>query len=130
MAKHKGRNLIYFIMKRFEEYIEGWKEKERLLELRLSSFRSKVWELLPVVAEKLKSFGAKRVIVFGSLIEGDFKMDSDIDIAVEDLPENKYIEAIIETEKILTTVDIDFDLVLYERAYPWIKERVNRGKIL
>jgi predicted nucleotidyltransferase len=117
-------------MKRFEEYIEGWKEKERLLELRLSSFRDKVWGLLPVVAEKLKFLGAKRVIVFGSLIEGDFKIDSDIDIAVEGLPENKYIEAIIETEKILTTTDIDFDLVLYERAYPWIKEMVNRGKIL
>ncbi len=96
MAKHKGRNLIYFIMKRFEEYIEGWKEKERLLELRLSSFKNKVWELIPVVAKKLKSFGARRVIVFGSLIEGDFKMDSDIDLAVEGLPENKYIEAIIE----------------------------------
>lgn len=62
MAKHKGRNLIYFIMNRFEEYIEGWKEKERLLELRLSSFKSKVWELLTVVAEKLKSFGAKGLI--------------------------------------------------------------------
>ena len=62
MAKHKGRNLIYFIMKRFEEYIEGWKEKERLLELRLSSFKNKVWELLPVVAEKLKAFGAKGLI--------------------------------------------------------------------
>jgi hypothetical protein len=49
-------------MKRFEEYIEGWKEKERLLELRLSSFKNKVWELLPVVAKKLKSFGAKGLI--------------------------------------------------------------------
>ncbi|MEW6214657.1 MAG: nucleotidyltransferase domain-containing protein [Nitrospirota bacterium] len=117
-------------MSRFGEYIEGWKEKEKLLESRLSSCRDKVWELLPVVAEKLKSLGAKKVIIFGSLIEGDFKIDSDIDIAVEGLPESKYIEAIIETEKILTTADIDFDLVLYERAYPWIKEKVNRGKIL
>jgi hypothetical protein len=49
-------------MSRFDEYIEGWKEKERFLELRLSSFKSKVWELLPVVAEKLKSFGAKGLI--------------------------------------------------------------------
>jgi hypothetical protein len=49
-------------MKRFEEYIEGWKQKERLLELRLSSFKNKVWELIPVVAEKLKSFGAKGLI--------------------------------------------------------------------
>jgi len=46
----------------FDEYIEGWKEKERFLELRLSSFKNKVWELLPVVAEKLKAFGAKGLI--------------------------------------------------------------------
>ncbi len=117
-------------MSRFGEYIEGWKEKDKLLEIRLSSFKNKVEELLPLVGEKLKSLGAKRVIVFGSLIEGDFKIDSDIDIAVEGLPESKYIEAIIETEKILSTADIDFDLVLYERAYTWIKERINRGKAL
>lgn len=117
-------------MSRFAEYIEGWKEKERLLEIRLSSLREKVWELLPAVADRLKSLGAKRVIVFGSLIEGEFNLDSDIDIAVEGLPECNFIESIIEIEKILTPAHIDFDLILYERAHPWIKDRVNKGKIL
>ena len=117
-------------MSRFAEYIEGWKEKERLLETRLSSLRSKIWELLPMVAGDLKSLGAKRVIVFGSLIEGDFNIGSDIDIAIEGLPVNKYIEAVIETEKILAPANINFDLVLYERAHPWIKEKVNKGKML
>lgn len=73
-------------MSRFAEYIEGWKERERLLSTRLSSLEGKVWELLPAVAARLKSLGAKRVIIFGSLIEGGFKLNSDIDIAVEGLP--------------------------------------------
>lgn len=117
-------------MSKFAEYIEGWKERDKLIEARLSSLYDKVWELLPVVADRLKSLGAKKFVVFGSLIEGTFRIDSDIDIAVEGLPASKYIEAVIETEKILSTADIDFDLVLYERSYPWIKEKINKGKIL
>ncbi len=117
-------------MSRFAEYIEGWKEKEELSEKKLSSLQGKVWKLLPAAAGRLKSLGAKRVVVFGSLIEGDFRIDSDIDISVEGLPVSKYIEAVIETEKILAAADIDFDLVLYERAYPWIKQRIDRGKAL
>ncbi len=117
-------------MSKFGEYIESWKEQEKLLHEKLSLLKEDVWRKLPEVSGKLKSLGAREVIIFGSLVEEDFRSDSDIDIAVEGLPGNKYIEAIIETEKILAPVRIDFDLVLYEKVHPWIKEKIERGKRL
>jgi predicted nucleotidyltransferase len=117
-------------MSKYAEYIEGWKERERFLEIKLFSLQDEVWKLLPAITKRLKSLGAKKVIIFGSLIEGSFKLNSDIDIAVEGIPASKYIEAVIETEKILAPVYVDFDLVLYEKAHPWIKEKINKGRVL
>ncbi len=117
-------------MSKFAEYLETWKQQEKALHKELSLLKEKVWQALPEVSRRLKILGAKKVMVFGSLVDGDFNLGSDVDIAVEGLPESRYIEAIIETEKTLAPLHIDFDLILYERAYPWIKEKIERGKRL
>jgi uncharacterized protein len=39
-------------------------------------------------------FGAQRVILFGSLARGDFRIDSDIDIAVRGIAAGKFYRAI------------------------------------
>ncbi len=117
-------------MSKFAEYLESWKQQDKALHKRLFLLKEKIWQVLPEVSAKLKFLGAKEVIVFGSVVEGDIKPDSDIDIAVKGLPEDKYIEAIIEIEKILAPVNIDFDLILYERSYPWIKEKIEQGRKL
>lgn len=117
-------------MSKFVEYIESWKEHEKFLQKRMSLLQEDLWQILPKVSEKLKSLGATEVIIFGSLVEGDFKLDSDVDIAVIGMPKDKYIEALLATEKIITPLHIDFDLVFYETAYPWIKEKIQKGKKL
>jgi len=114
-------------MSKFSEYIKAWKEQDKALIKEASVLKEDVWQVLPKVTKKLKSIGAKEVIIFGSFIEGDFMPNSDIDIAVEGLSSDKYIDAIIETEKILRSIPIDFDLILSERAYSWIKEKIEKG---
>ena len=114
-------------MSKFDEYIESWKQQDKVLEKRTSLLREEVWQILPKVSKRLKSLGAKEVMVFGSLVGGDFRPNSDVDITVEGLPEDKYIDAIIETEKILRSIPIDFDLILSERVYTWIKEEIEQG---
>lgn len=117
-------------MSEFAEYLEHWKQQDEALKKRLFSLKKKIWQTLPSISAKLKFLGAKEVIVFGSVVEGDIKLDSDIDIAVKGLPYDKYIEAIIEVEKILAPINVGFDLILYERSYPWIKEKIEQGKKL
>lgn len=115
-------------MSKFAEYIDTWKERDRIIREKAVCMQEAVWTKLPDVAGKLKSIGAKEVVVFGSLIKGDFSPDSDIDLAVKGLPEDKYLDAIILVEKALVSTGVDFDLVLYERAHPWIKENIDMGK--
>lgn len=114
-------------MSKFDEYIESWKEQDKALQKRASLLQEEVWQILPKVSKKLKSLGAKEVIIFGSLVGGDFTPNSDVDIAVEGLSGDKYIDAIIETEKILRSIPVDFDLILSERVYAWIKEKIEQG---
>ena len=114
-------------MSEFSEYIEAWKEQDKVLEKRASLLQEEIWRKLPRVSKKLKSLGAKEVIIFGSLVGGDFRPNSDVDIAVEGLSGDKYIDAIIETEKILKLIPVDFDLVLSERVYEWTKEKIEQG---
>ncbi|PSN20156.1 hypothetical protein C7271_03630 [filamentous cyanobacterium CCP5] len=41
-----------------------------------------------------REFGATRIIVFGSLLSDRFGDDSDIDLAVEGIPKERYFEAV------------------------------------
>jgi predicted nucleotidyltransferase len=113
-------------MSSFAEYVEAWKERDRLLEEKVSLLRENLMRTLPDLSRALRALGAEEVIIFGSLVEGDFRYGSDIDIAVKDLTESKYLDAIIAVEKILAPLDINFDLVLYERAYPWIRKKIDQ----
>jgi predicted nucleotidyltransferase len=114
-------------METFTEYLEAWKDRDAAFAEKASVIRKRLWEILPEISRSLMSLGAGEALVFGSLIEGDFKIGSDLDLGVKGLPENKYLDAIILTEKILSPLGVDFDLVLYERAFPWIKEKIDKG---
>ena len=61
-------------------------------------------------ANMLKTrFGAKRVILFGSMAQPlFFRLDSDIDIAIEGIAVEDYWEAWREVEKIIEDKSIDF----------------------
>jgi predicted nucleotidyltransferase len=61
-------------------------------------------------ANMLKTrFGAKRVILFGSMSQPlFFRLDSDIDIAIEGIAVEDYWEAWREVEKIIEDKSIDF----------------------
>ena len=47
-----------------------------------------------IAEELVKRFGAKRVVLFGSLARGDFSSWSDIDLAVWGIPAAKFFKAV------------------------------------
>jgi len=73
-------------------------------------------------------FGATRVYLFGSLAEGLFWKDSDIDLGVEGMSFEQYLRALAE----FRVVDgIHLDLVHLEYCKPRLKERILKvNKIL
>ena len=77
----------------------------------------------------LKHHGVIQASVFGSLVRGEMKEDSDIDILVE-LPEEKslldFVALKLELEE---TLGRKVDLVEYSTIHPLLKERVLREQV-
>lgn len=70
-----------------------------------------------------------RVYLFGSLARGEFNLSSDIDLAVEGIPEEQYLKAYGLAENISAPFKID--LVLLESADSSLRECVlKEGRLL
>jgi predicted nucleotidyltransferase len=78
----------------------------------------------------ITEFKAEKVILFGSLAgQTPWHDFSDIDLAVEGLPEGSFFRAYSLCRDLLPE-GIDLDLVPLETAYPEIKTRILQGKIM
>ncbi len=90
---------------------------------------TKYRQLVKEVAQVLKSqFGAQRVFLFGSLAhQAWFSLDSDIDLAVQGLPEPNYWAAWQAIEQVIT--DRPIDLVEWETASLTLKRTIEQDGI-
>ncbi|MCG3206967.1 MAG: hypothetical protein FOGNACKC_00567 [Anaerolineae bacterium] len=78
-----------------------------------------------VAAELKRRFGAKRVILFGSVAKAEwFASDSDVDLAVEGVPTDDYWEAWRLAEEMMR--DKPVDLIELETAKPSLVEAIHR----
>jgi predicted nucleotidyltransferase len=78
----------------------------------------------------INQFGAKRVILFGSLSgQTPWHDFSDIDLAVEGLPEGMFFNAYSACRDILPT-GLNLDLVPLENTYPEIRARILQGQVM
>ncbi|MEM1279461.1 MAG: nucleotidyltransferase domain-containing protein [Cyanobacteria bacterium P01_D01_bin.6] len=70
-------------------------------------------------------FGVQRVVVFGSVLDPNtFHEQSDIDLAVWDLPADLYLQAVA---KLLDLSAFSFDLVPAESASDYIQAAIAQG---
>ena len=75
------------------------------------------------------SYGAKRVILFGSLArEAWFSVDSDVDLAVEGLTGDSYYRAWRAIEEIIG--DRAVDLIEVESASDSLRSAIERGGVV
>jgi len=76
------------------KYIEGWRRRFAEQETESRALAAPARHVLSEAVTILKKHGAKRIILFGSLCrEGRFHRGSDIDLAVEGIPPQKFIRA-------------------------------------
>lgn len=74
-----------------------------------------------------EKFGAKRVILFGSLAgQTPWHNRSDIDLAVEGLPEGNFFQAYAACRQLLTQ-ELQLDLLALEDVYPEMRSRILQG---
>ena len=115
----------------YGEYVEAWRGR---LARRASEQQMRARCLRKVArtcAQRLvHDFGARKVYLFGSLLDDDLVHDwSDIDLVVEGLEERLYFKALRNVWELLPTGG-ELDLVLLESSWPDLVERVEAEGVL
>lgn len=112
-----------------QKYIDYWRSRIAKRIAREKACEAAAWVTVREAACLLKSqFGATRVIVFGSLVRDLFGEDSDIDIAVEGIKDNRFFEALTAVNEL---GDRQIDLKPVESLEPRFKARVlETGRVV
>lgn len=117
--------------KELDQYRRAAQRRSRAEEHKMARRRGHAWEVARLAAGLLKQqYGAKRVIVFGSLAHGAwFHPHSDLDLAVEGLAPGAIWRAWSAVEK--AAAEFDVDLIELETAGDRLSQRIReQGKEL
>ena len=88
----------------------------------------KAWESLPKIVRILSdNYGAERVILFGSLAKEEFRVNSDIDLAVSGMPAENYFKAL---GHLLMESPYACDLVTIEDASDLLRQRIEEDGVI
>ena len=110
---------------------EAWRHRRRAEREALLLRQQRLVEAAQNCANLLaKKYTVRAVYLFGSVAWPDrFHADSDIDLAVEGLPDEKYMRALTELWHLLPA-EGELSLVPLESAFPELAERVRREGIV
>lgn len=78
-------------------------------------------------ANLLHSMGASQVFVFGSLVRGELRPESDIDIAVSGLPAKVYFSAVSRASDLLGR---PVDLLDLDDDTPLVRHLIDSGELV
>lgn len=109
-----------------QPYIETARRRRQHEQAQLQQRRQQALEAAQVAAQLLReNFGVSRVVVFGSVLaERAFHAQSDIDLAVWDLPPEQYLAAVAQ---LLALSEFEFDLVPAVSASPYLQAAIAQG---
>ena len=95
-------------MGEFDSYVRAWQERWRHERRADSAAARSACTIARRVARLLvRRYGARRVVLCGSLARGDFRRGSDIDLAVEGVPAERFFEASAAAARAAGEFDID-----------------------
>jgi uncharacterized protein len=102
------------------QLLRRWEAEEGARRERLERLRQEARRCADVLASQ---FGARRVVLFGSVATGLAGARSDLDLAVEGLQPDRYFEVL---GRLAETTPVPVDLVLLEEAPESLVERLAR----
>ena len=112
----------------FEPYLSGWRERFAKRRLDAAATAQRAERVARRLAQRIVDrYGARRVVLMGSLARGDFAEGSDIDLAVEGLPPDVFFSAGADIEAAAEGFSVD--LVPIESATPLFLERIREEGI-
>ncbi len=116
-------------MSEFEPYIRAWRERWRRQREADAEAAREAREIAERLAWRLRDiYGVRRVVLVGSLARGDFRVGSDIDLAAEGIPDDKFFRAGADLEAAAGGLHVD--LVPIESASPAYLADLTRDGIV
>lgn len=114
-------------LEKLEVYKRGARAREAYRRQELARRRQAAWTVAEQAARMLKeTFGAVRVVVFGSLVHGAwFHLDSDIDLAVAGIAPEAFWRAWCALDRISDGFEIN--LVALEDASESLRREIEVG---
>ena len=113
----------------FDQYLE---HEDRIVAQRekdLAAHKERLARQAARLTEVLSALGARRVWVFGSFARGRVRSDSDLDMAVEDLPYSQ--DQLLGIAEQSLGGGLALDLVPWEAASALLRERIlSEGRVL
>ncbi|MBN2576774.1 MAG: nucleotidyltransferase domain-containing protein [Deltaproteobacteria bacterium] len=94
-------------------------ERRAAAEARAERLRAGLPRAAKLLAER---YHARRVVLFGSLVDGTFSERSDVDLAVEGMPSAPYFDALAD---LMTLFGGPVDLVRLEEAAPDLRAYIE-----
>ncbi len=105
-----------------QDYIENWRQRFATEEAASRRQAAEARSALAGAVAILKKYGVTRVILFGSLCrDGSFHRDSDIDLAVEGIPLQKFFRAGAD---LMMALDWPVDLKPLEEVDDFFRETI------
>ena len=91
-------------------------------------FNKEIDEKLNKAVKYLKSVGSREIFLFGSLVDGTFDENSDIDLAVTGISARNYFKALVDLPRI---INHKVDLVALDFTSKDLIQKIkNRGEKL
>jgi predicted nucleotidyltransferase len=111
------------------EFIENWRRRFAAQEAESSALAAQARLALNDAVTILKKHGAKRIILFGSLRQGErFHRGSDIDLAVEGIPAQAFFRAGAD---LLMALDWPVDLKPWEEVDDFFRKIIlQKGEVI
>ena len=108
----------------YAPYVEGWKQRiaaeKETLRRKAAQARHAAAAAADLLVDKYR---VRRLVLFGSLARGEFREESDIDLAVEGLGKGEYLKALVDVGRLTDTL---VELKLLEECRGFFLERVLR----
>jgi len=114
---------------RLREYVAGY-DRRRAARLAERNARAEAARTLaPALAEICRAYGARQVRLFGSLVTGHYGATPDIDLAVDDLPDERFFDLLSTLQ--IRAAPIEVDLIDMNTASPELRRAIeSQGKFL
>ena len=106
------------------KYLTAWQNRFAMRDSESRELATRARADLVEAAEILKKYGAKRILIFGSLCRtGQFHSGSDIDLAVEGIPPQHFIRAAAD---LMMSMDLPIDLKPLEELDDLFRDMINK----